>query len=71
MWVVCYRLGDDEEGVKEEEKGSGDQMEGEQSGSTLGLDEECSSGSTSSGDRRKGEDRSKKRQDGAHRQRAR
>jgi len=42
MWVVCYRLGDDEEGVKEEEKGSGDEMEGEQSGSTLGLDEECS-----------------------------
>ena len=57
--------------LRRKRKAVGDEMEGEQSGSTLGLDEECSSGSTSSGDRRKGEDRSKKRQDGAHRQRAR
>ena len=48
-------------------------MEGEgRSGSTPGLDEKYSSGSTSSGDRCKGEEGeewSKKREDRAHRQR--
>jgi len=56
--------------LRRKRKAVGESMEGEgKSGSTLGLDEECSSESTSSGDRHRGEERSKKREDRAHRRR--
>jgi len=41
--------------LRRKRKAVGDEMEGEgRSGSTPGLDEECSSGSTSFGDQRRG-----------------